>query len=291
MFNLKTITFDQIKTSSIALEFDELIPDEIYSWTEADFAKYQVPIGNSRFPITDFFNITVEGEAAGPDEVEMILNGDLNRVKYIGCKMSGGNIVCNSSVDLHVGAEMSGGSILVKGDAAAHAGREMSGGYLEIEGNTKEFTGASYIGEWRGMTGGQIVVGGNAGKQCGECLTGGRIHVKGNCDILAGIHMTKGLIEIDGDVNSWPGGQMKNGNIIIHGFLGRLLEGFVLNGIVVDPVVDGTAFKGKYIHYTGDIGLNGKGNLYLGAEANKEKLAEYGEIDDEYTSIREYRNL
>ena len=38
MFNLKTITFDQIKTSSIALEFDELIPDEIYSWTEADFA-------------------------------------------------------------------------------------------------------------------------------------------------------------------------------------------------------------------------------------------------------------
>ena len=61
MFNLKTITFDQIKTSSIALEFDEVIPDEIYSWTEADFAKYQVPIRNSRFPITDFFKITVEG--------------------------------------------------------------------------------------------------------------------------------------------------------------------------------------------------------------------------------------
>ncbi len=151
MFNLKTITFDQIKTSSIALEFDELIPDEIFSWTEADFAKYQVPIGNSRFPITDFFDITVEGDAEGPDDVKMILNGDLNRVKYIGCKMSAGDIVCNSSVDLHVGAEMSGGSILVKGNAAAHAGREMSGGYLEIEGNTKEFTGASYIGEWRTM--------------------------------------------------------------------------------------------------------------------------------------------
>ena len=45
------------------------------------------------------------------------------------------------------------------------------------------------------------------------------------------------------------------------------------------------------IKYTGDIGLNGKGNLYLDAEANKEKLASYGELDDEYTSIREYRNL
>ena len=205
MFNLKTITFDQLKTSSIALEFDELIPDEIYAWSEEDFAKYEVPIGNSRFPITDFFDITVEGDAEGPNDVKMILNGDLNRVKYIGCKMSGGEIVCNGNVDLHVGAEMSGGSIYVHGNAAAHAGREMSGGYLEIDGDTKEFTGASYIGEWRGMTGGKIVVKGNAGKQCGECLTGGRIHVLGNCDILAGIHMTKGIIEIDGDVpySSW----------------------------------------------------------------------------------------
>ena len=263
MFNLKTITFDQLKTSSIALEFDELIPDEIYAWSEEDFAKYEVPIGNSRFPITDFFDITVEGDAEGPNDVKMILNGDLNRVKYIGCKMSGGEIVCNGNVDLHVGAEMSGGSIYVHGNAAAHAGREMSGGYLEIDGDTKEFTGASYIGEWRGMTGGKIVVKGNAGKQCGECLTGGRIHVLGNCDILAGIHMTKGIIEI----------------------------GFVLEGVVDDPEIDGEVFKGKYIQYKGDIGLNGKGALYLDAEANREKLAHYNEIDDEYTSIREYRNL
>ena len=47
MFNLKTITFDQLKTSSIALEFDELIPDEIYAWSEEDFAKYEVPIENN----------------------------------------------------------------------------------------------------------------------------------------------------------------------------------------------------------------------------------------------------
>lgn len=107
---MKTITFDRLKTSSIALEFDELIPDEIYAWSEEDFAKYEVPIGNSRFPITDFFDITVEGDAEGPNDVKMILNGDLNRVKYIGCKMSGGEIVCNGNVDLHVGAEMSGGS-------------------------------------------------------------------------------------------------------------------------------------------------------------------------------------
>ena len=41
---MKTITFDQKKTSSIALEFDELITDNIYTWTEADFDAYKVPV-------------------------------------------------------------------------------------------------------------------------------------------------------------------------------------------------------------------------------------------------------
>lgn len=288
---MKTINFNQKKTSSIALEFDELIPDTIFSWEKSDFDKYEVPIGNSKFPLTDYFDIEIEGEAKSPEDIKMIIDGDLNRVKYIGSKMSGGEIVCTGSVDLHVGAEMSGGSILVYGNAAAHAGREMSGGYLEIKGNTKEFTGASYIGEWRGMTGGEILVHGNAGKQCGECLSGGKIRILGNCDILAGIHMSKGIIEIEGDVNRWPGGQMKNGIIIIHGKLGRLLEGFILEDVVINPEIDGKIYEGEFIKYIGDIGLNGKGTLFIDAEVNRDKLGEYEESDDEYTSIREYRNL
>lgn len=286
---MKTITFDQKKTSSIALEFDELITDNIYTWTEADFDAYKVPVGNSRFPITDYFDITVEGEAESPAEVKMILNGDCGRVKYIGCKMSAGEVVVNGNADLHVGAEMSGGVVTVFGDVEAHAGREMSGGKLEIMGNTKEFTGASYIGEWRGMTGGEIIVHGNAGKQCGECLTGGKIRVKGNCDILAGIHMTKGTIEIDGDVNRWPGGQMKNGNIIIHGKVGRLLEGFVEQGIVTNPVADGIEYEGKYIEYKGDIALKGKGTLLIDAEKNRDRLSTWIEYDDEYNAVRTYQ--
>ena len=171
--------------------------------------------------------------------------------------------------------------------------REITNVLADLEaqgkGNTKEFTGASYIGEWRGMTGGQIVVGGNAGKQCGECLVGGKIHVLGDCDILAGIHMTKGTIEIDGNVNRWPGGQMKNGNIVIHGKVGRLLEGFVEQGIVTDPELDGVTYPGRYIEYKGDIALNGKGTLIIDAEKNRDRLSTWIEEDDEYNAIREYR--
>jgi len=272
VLNLKTITFNQKKTSSIALELEELNPDEIYTWDKADFEKYEVPIGNSRFPLTNYFDVEVEGAAESPDEVKMIFNGDLSRLKYIGCGMSGGEIIANGNVDLHCGAQMSGGYIQVNGDTQAHAGREMTGGFLEIMGNTKEFVGASYIGDWRGMTGGKIVVHGNGGKQLGECLTGGEIHVKGNCDILAGIHMTKGLIQIDGDVNKWVGGQMKSGSIVIKGKLGDLLEGFVLDEVLNDPEIEGKTFSGKYIKYTGDIALNGKGSLYLDAEKNRDKI-------------------
>ena len=139
------------------------------------------------------------------------------------------------------------------------------------------------------MTGGEIIVHGNAGKQCGECLTGGKIRVKGDCDILAGIHMTKGTIEIDGNVNRWPGGQMKNGNIIIHGKVGRLLEGFVEQGIVENPVADGIEYPGKYIEYKGDIALKGKGTLLIDAEKNRDRLSTWIEYDDEYNAVRTYK--
>jgi formylmethanofuran dehydrogenase subunit C len=269
---MKIITFNQKKTSTIGLEFDELIPDKIFTWEKRDFEKYEVPIGNSRFPLKDYFDVDVEGSAESASDVKIILNGDLTRVKYIGTKMSTGEIVANSSVDLHCGSEMSGGEIIVNGDAESYAGREMTGGILTIKGNTREFCGASYIGDWRGMTGGTIMIHGSAGKQLGECLTGGEIYVKGNCDILAGIHMTKGFIQIDGDVTRWPGGQMQGGNIVINGKLGRLLEGFIDPEIVTNPEVFGKQITGKYIKYIGDIARNGKGNLYLDADKNRNFL-------------------
>lgn len=269
---MKTITLTLKKKSPIALEFDEVIPDKVYDWDKADFENYEVPVGNTRFSLRNYFDIEVEGTAEGPEEVKMIFDGDMGRVKYIGAGMSAGEIIVNGDADLHCGAHMEGGKITVHGDAESYAGREMKGGELEIMGSTREFCGCSYIGDWRGMSGGKITIHGSAGKQLGECLSGGDIYVKGNCDILAGIHMTKGFIQIDGDVTRWPGGQMKNGNILINGKLDRLLEGFVMDGIVTNPEIDGRSFPGKYIKYTGDIALNGKGGLYLNAEKNRDLL-------------------
>lgn len=269
---MKTITFALKKFSSIALEFEELIPDAIYSWSKTDFDNYQVPVGNTRFPLTNYFDIDVEGEAEGPEDVKLILNGDMGRVKYIGNKMSAGEIIVNGDADLHAGAEMTGGSIKINGNAESYVGREMRGGSIEVMGDVREYCGTSYIGEWRGMSGGVIKVHGNSGKQLADCMSGGEIYIDGSCDILAGIHMTKGYIEIGGDVTRWPGGQMKNGTIVIKGKLSSLLEGFENEGIFVDPEINGKQFTGKYIKYKGDIGVNGKGSLWLDAEKNRDLL-------------------
>jgi formylmethanofuran dehydrogenase subunit C len=272
VFRLKTITLTLKKFSSIALEFEELIPDTVYNWSKEDFENYQVPVGNTRFPLTNYFDIEVEGEAEGPEEVKMILDGDMSRVKYIGYKMTAGEIIVNGDADLQAGAEMIGGSLKINGNAESYVGREMRGGSIEVMGDVREYCGTSYIGEWRGMSGGVIKVHGNAGKQLADCMSGGEIYIGGSCDILAGIHMTKGYIEIGGDVTRWPGGQMKNGTIVIKGKLSSLLEGFENEGIFVDPDIEGRQLTGKYIKYKGDIGVNGKGSLWLNAEKNRNLL-------------------
>jgi formylmethanofuran dehydrogenase subunit C len=269
---LKEITFVPKKFSKIALEFDEVIPDEIFNWNKSDIEKFKVPVGNSRFPISNYFDVKVEGAAEGPEEVKMVFEGDMGRLKYIGCGMSAGQITVNGDVDLQAGAEMKGGSLTINGNAESYAGREMKGGALTINGNVREYCGATYIGDWRGVSGGVITINGNAGKQLGECLSGGEIYANGNVDILCGIHMTKGFIQIEGDVTQWPGGQMKNGDILIKGKLGSLLEGFEFEGIYTDPEVDGKEFTGNYIKYIGDIGVDGKGRLWLNAEKNRDLL-------------------
>ena len=65
----------------------------------------------------------VEGSAEGPEEVKMICDGNMGRVKYIGCKMGAGEIIVNGDADIHVGAEMEGGSITVKGNTETYPGQ------------------------------------------------------------------------------------------------------------------------------------------------------------------------
>lgn len=268
MFNIlvitmKTINLIMTKKNSIAIEFDNILPEILFDKSGEEIKNTIIYRGNKEEKLYEFFDITVEGESDKPDDCIINIEGDLSRVKRIGFAMSSGKIIVNSDVDFHVGACMSGGYILVNGDAESYAGREMTGGTLEIMGNVKEFCGSSYAGEWRGMSGGQIIVHKNAGKQLADYMTNGNIHVKGDCDILAGVHMSGGYIQIDGNVNQWAGGQMKKGTIVINGKFDKMLPTFDEKEIIHHPIINGKYFIGKYKCYSGDKGVRGKGQIWI----------------------------
>lgn len=260
---MKIINLTMIKTSNIALEFDNVLPEILYDKSLEEVKNTIIFHGNTEEKLCDYFKVNVEGKCENSEECKIIINGNLSRVKRIGYCMSSGIIIANGDVDFHVGALMSGGHIIVNGNAESYAGREMTGGLLEINGNVREFCGSSYAGDWRGMSGGKIIVRGNAGKQLGEYMMGGEIIVNGDCDILAGIHMSGGLISIDGKVSQWIGGQMKKGTIIVNEMLNEMLPTFHLQEIIHNPQINGKYYIGKYELYVGDKGVNGKGTLWL----------------------------
>lgn len=260
---MKTIYLNKIRKNSIALEFDNILPELLFDKSLDEIKESIIYRGNKEEPLSKFFDINVKGVCDTSEECTIIVDGDLSRVKRIGFAMGSGKMILNSSVDFHVGACMSGGYILVNGNAESYAGREMTGGTLEIIGSVKEFCGSSYAGEWRGMSGGQIIVHENAGKQLADYMIGGTIHVKGDCDILAGVHMSGGFIQIDGNVTQWLGGQMKKGTIVLNGKIDSMLPTFSSQEIIHNPFINGKYFFGKYKLYSGDMGVNGKGQIWI----------------------------
>lgn len=260
---MKIITITTNKSFKIPLEFDNILPEILFDKDFDDISNLIVYQGNKEFKLKDFFDIEVSGECSSPQDCKLIINGQLNRIKYIGTSMSEGIIVANGDVDLQAGSLMSGGHLIINGDAESYIGREMTGGLIEVKGNVKEFCGSSYAGEWRGMNGGKIIIEGNVGKQLADCMLNGFIHVKGNCDILPGVHMAGGLIQIDGNVSKWPGGQMKKGVIIVNGNVEEVLPGFYSKEIIHNPKINGSYYIGKYKLYIGDKSSNGKGSLWL----------------------------
>ena len=198
------------------IEVDSLTPDRLFGKNKEDIKAVKIWWGNREEDAGDLFDVSVEGVAENVEEVKIVMEGDLTRVKKIGEGMKAGEIEANGDVDMLCGAMMEGGRLVVKGNADCWAGREMKGGELVIEGNADANLCAMYRGEMTGMTGGKVIVEGDAGECTGQYMAGGEILIKGNADVLVGYAMSGGRIIIDGDA-AIPGADMIKGEIIVKG--------------------------------------------------------------------------
>ena len=263
---METVTITMKNPPALYLEADNVTPDAFAGKTAAQIADLHVHEGNTTSSLGKYFEVSGSAGATAAD-TKIIVKGDVKKVKYLGMKMSAGEMVIEGSADQYVGAWMTGGRLLAKGNIEAFAATAMKGGELIVEGNAGNYLGAAYRGDWRGMSGGKILIKGNAGSDIGMYMTGGEIVVNGNVDVHVMTHAEGGKTIVKGNTKSKLGGQLVDGTIIVFGNIETMMPGYKPNG-EVELEVDGV--KGTFAHYIGDTGERHKkrkgqvvyGNLY-----------------------------
>jgi formylmethanofuran dehydrogenase subunit C len=263
---METVTITLKNAPALYLEADTVSPDGFAGKTAAQIAELHVHEGNTTRKLGDYFTVAGDAGATAAD-TKVVVKGDVKKVKFLGFKMTAGEMVIEGSTDQYVGAWMKGGKLVAKGNVEAFAATAMKGGEMVIEGNAGNYLGAAYRGDWRGMSGGKILVKGNAGSDIGMYMLGGEIIVNGNADVHVMTHAEGGKTIIKGNTQSKLGGQMVEGDIYVFGTIPVMMPGYKPNG-EVELEVDGT--KAKFAHFIGDTGERHKkkkgvvvyGNLY-----------------------------
>ncbi len=245
------------KKPEFPLEAEVISPDIFAGKSAADIKKLRVYHGNEEKVIGDFFEVT--GTGSETNDIKIEIDGDLSNVKRIGEKMTGGEIIINGNVGMHVGNNMSGGKILVNGNADDWAGAMLKGGELEINGDAGHYVGAAYRGFWKGMENGLIKVKGKIGNEALSWVSGSKPEKRfptlicGGAGSFLGIHSHGGTIIVEGDCDRCTGADQVRGTIVVKGKISRILPSFKKIGEVKEiELMNGEIIKGKFIEYSGD---------------------------------------
>jgi formylmethanofuran dehydrogenase subunit C len=226
----------------LPIEADTVTPSHFAGKSLAEIGALPVQHGNETRELKEYFDIKGEaGETA--DDTEIIVEGDLKKVKMIGKGMNGGKITVNGDVGMYLGAEMIAGRIHVKGSVGAWAAAEMQGGNIQIEGDAADRLCAGYRGSIEGMSGGRVYVAGNAGREMAASMRKGFIAVKGNVAELAAARMQGGTIIVCGDLAERAGVGAKKGMIFVLGKLDSLIPTYLPSG------TSEREFTNYYINY------------------------------------------
>jgi formylmethanofuran dehydrogenase subunit C len=261
----------------VPVEAECITPDNLAGKSAADVAQFVVQHGNRTEPLGEFFSVA--GDAS---DGAVALEGDMQRVKWVGAGMTRGRITVHGNMGMHLGSEMTGGTIEVHGNAGDWVGAEMRGGLIHVRGNAGHQVGAAYRGSRRGMRGGTILVDGKAGNEIGGTMRRGLVAIGGDCGDFAGVSMIAGSVFLFGRPGVRTGAGMKRGTIALFPAADRdsetsLLPTFPfdceyepvfmriilrqLRGLGFAPAngVTATTFR----RYSGDLVALGKGEILL----------------------------
>jgi formylmethanofuran dehydrogenase subunit C len=238
--------------------------------TLREIASLPLQHGNAQVPLAEFFTVT--GDAG---DQQLVIEGDCQRVKWIGAGMTRGRITIHGNAGMHLGAEMVGGEIQVHGNAGDWVGAEMRGGRIHVRGHVGHLVGAAYRGSRAGMRGGVILVEGNAGNEIGGTMRRGLIAIGGDTGDFVAVSMIAGTVFVFGKPGIRIGAGMKRGTLALFGAPPPLLPTFrftcVYRPVFLSlylrqlqawdfPVAD-DFLRGSYRRYSGDLVSLGKGEI------------------------------
>ena len=213
----------------IPLEADTITPTQFAGKSVKEIGEIPVQKGNEVLALKDFFDISGESGPT-PDETEILVKGDLRKVKMIGKGMNGGQITVEGDTGMYLGAEMIAGRIHVKGSVGPWAAAEMEGGNIQIEGDAGDYLCSGYRGTPEGMKGGRVYVAGDVGREMAAHMRKGFIAVKGDVGPQSAIRMMGGTIIVVGDMAERVGVQATKGMIFCLGKLDSLFPTYKFSG-------------------------------------------------------------
>ena len=224
-----TVTVSLRETPELPLEADSITPTHFAGKTVKEIGELPIQQGNQILQLKDFFDISGESGPT-PDETEILVKGDLKKVKMIGKGMNGGIVTVEGDTGLYLGAEMVAGRIHVKGSVGDWAAAEMEGGNIQIEGDAGDYLCSGYRGSTDGMIGGRVYVAGNVGREMASHMRKGFIAVKGNVGPQSAIRMMGGTVIVVGDMAERVGVQATKGMIFCLGKIESLFPTYKFSG-------------------------------------------------------------
>jgi formylmethanofuran dehydrogenase subunit C len=270
---------------NVPVEARDVKPDIFAGRGINEIKDIEVYEGNSIIKLSDLFDVQgPEMAPKEPNEIRIVIKGDgTSRIRMLGFKMNGGEIVVEGDIGYLAGYKMRGGTVRIKGNARGWLGAKMKDGIIEVDGDAGDFVGGKFMGEkpGKGMRGGKIIIHGNAGSNVGAGMKKGAIIIEGDVGKLVGAYMTGGTIIVQGSCGAFAGARMTGGKILLAGRVDGVLPSFYVDSLLPKAKAKAINFAKPFMLLSCDIILIGTGMVYISYNENAEVLSRYRDLIEE----------
>jgi formylmethanofuran dehydrogenase subunit C len=271
----------------VLTDLRNISPDKFAGKNIDEIRNLKILEGGAPSTLDTLFDI--DGPSIAPAEVktiEITIENSVDKLCFVGYRMSNGKIVVKGNIGHFIGYKMKGGTIVIYGKTRNYLGAKMVNGVIEVFGDVGHRVGCKLQGEksGKGMRGGSIIIHGNAGADVGWGMAGGTIVVEGSVGNFAGSDMVGGVVVIKGGSGIYPGLGMVSGRIVIGGEVKAIVPSFYLDSLIPSLKVRGITFQKPFATFIGDAIVSGKGMLQISYEDNKHILELYKDTLEEVRS-------